>query len=225
MPRAGCPSKSLATDRRLRLPQQSACPEGRPSSGDSEAGHFPVHERWSEPPRDLRLQAGTGPNAAESSSRYLAPELEFRRLGQSGLMISEAFPELARHADELCLLNGMRIDTNGHHQGVVRLHTGNEMFVRPSMGSWVVYGTGLGSRRSCRASSPSIRSPISAVPATMARPFCPRATRERASAAAPAACLISPTTLLTDRDQRRQLDFHQPVQPPPRRTPAGKSRV
>jgi hypothetical protein len=57
-------------------------------------------------------------------------------------MISEAFPELAKHADELCLLNGMKIDTNGHHQGVVRLHTGSERFVRPSMGSWVVYGLG-----------------------------------------------------------------------------------
>lgn len=57
-------------------------------------------------------------------------------------MISEAFPELAKHADDLCLLNGMKIDTNGHHQGVVRLHTGSERFVRPSMGSWVVYGLG-----------------------------------------------------------------------------------
>ena len=80
--------------------------------------------------------------ATQSSARLLAPALDFRAAGESGLMISEAFPELARHADDLCLLNGMRIDTNGHHQAVVRLHTGNERFVRPSVGSWVVYGLG-----------------------------------------------------------------------------------
>ncbi|MFT5468897.1 MAG: hypothetical protein ACI8UO_004010 [Verrucomicrobiales bacterium] len=81
---------------------------------------------------------------AEGNSRYLAPQLKFSPSGQSGLMISEAFPEIAKHADELCLLNGMKIDTNGHHQGVVRLHTGTELFVRPSLGSWVVYGLGSG---------------------------------------------------------------------------------
>ena len=80
--------------------------------------------------------------AARSNPRYLAPALEFRPAGKSGLMISEAFPHLSRHADDLCLLHGMKIGTNGHHQAVVRLHTGNEMFVRPSMGSWVVYGLG-----------------------------------------------------------------------------------
>ncbi|MBL9152700.1 MAG: DUF1501 domain-containing protein [Verrucomicrobiales bacterium] len=80
--------------------------------------------------------------AAASTPRLLAPGVAFRPAGQSGLMISEAFPELARHADDLCILNGMKIDTNGHHQAVVRLHTGNERFVRPSMGSWVVYGLG-----------------------------------------------------------------------------------
>lgn len=80
--------------------------------------------------------------ASENSSRLLPPALQFSPSGQSGLMISEAFPELARHADDLCLLNGMKIGTNGHHQAVVRMHTGNEMFVRPSMGSWVVYGLG-----------------------------------------------------------------------------------
>ncbi|MCB1229107.1 MAG: DUF1501 domain-containing protein [Verrucomicrobiae bacterium] len=79
---------------------------------------------------------------AGGSGRLLPPALNFSPAGESGLMISEAFPELSKHADDLCLLNGMSIGTNGHHQAVVRLHTGNEMFVRPSMGSWIVYGLG-----------------------------------------------------------------------------------
>jgi len=80
--------------------------------------------------------------AAAGNPRYLAPAFSFRAHGESGLMISDAFPHLARHADDLCLLNSMNIGTNGHMQGVVRLHTGNDRFVRPSLGSWTVYGLG-----------------------------------------------------------------------------------
>lgn len=72
----------------------------------------------------------------------LGPVLKFHPSGQSGLMISEAFPELARHADDLCLLNGCQTRTPSHSQATVALHTGNEMFVRPSMGAWTVYGLG-----------------------------------------------------------------------------------
>ena len=78
-----------------------------------------------------------GRNGALLGSRY-----KFEPRGQSGLMISEAFPELAKHADELCLLNGCQTRTPSHQQATVALHTGNEMFVRPSMGAWCVYGLG-----------------------------------------------------------------------------------
>ena len=57
-------------------------------------------------------------------------------------MISDAYPHLAKQADELCLLNGMQTNNPGHHQAVVALHTGNENFVRPSVGAWVTYGLG-----------------------------------------------------------------------------------
>nr|WP_256200425.1 DUF1501 domain-containing protein [Verrucomicrobium spinosum] len=61
----------------------------------------------------------------------LGPVLKFHPSGQSGLMISEAFPELAKHADDLCLLNGCQTRTPSHSQATVALHTGNDMFVRP----------------------------------------------------------------------------------------------
>lgn len=78
----------------------------------------------------------------DAKSRYLAPVFDFKPRGGSGLMISDAYPALARQADELCLLNGMQTNNPGHHQAVVALHTGNENFVRPSVGSWVTYGLG-----------------------------------------------------------------------------------
>ena len=74
--------------------------------------------------------------------KLLGPVLKFAPQGKSGIMISEAFPELSKHADDLCLLNGCQTRTPSHSQATVALHTGNDMFVRPSMGAWGVYGLG-----------------------------------------------------------------------------------
>jgi hypothetical protein len=72
----------------------------------------------------------------------LGSVFEFRPRGKSGLMISEVFPRIAGHADELCVLKGMQTGTASHQQATVALHTGSENFVRPSMGAWVTYGLG-----------------------------------------------------------------------------------
>ena len=66
----------------------------------------------------------------------------FAQHGQSGLWISELFPNLAQQADELCLLNGMHCDQPSHAQAMLQLHTGNFQQVRPSMGAWMLYGLG-----------------------------------------------------------------------------------
>jgi hypothetical protein len=82
------------------------------------------------------------PELARAGGRYLAPAFPFQQRGESGLWISDAFPELARKADELCMLHGMTTNNAGHQQAVLAVHTGSENFVRPSLGAWVVYGLG-----------------------------------------------------------------------------------
>jgi hypothetical protein len=72
----------------------------------------------------------------------LGAVIPFQPRGKSGLMISDVFPQLSAHADELCILNGMQTATNSHVQATVALHTGAENFVRPSMGAWITYGLG-----------------------------------------------------------------------------------
>ncbi len=67
---------------------------------------------------------------------------EFRRYGESGLPVSDLFPHVARHADDLCILRSMVGDSVAHGGAVLQLHTGSNTFTRPSMGSWVVYGLG-----------------------------------------------------------------------------------
>jgi hypothetical protein len=66
----------------------------------------------------------------------------FSQHGESGLWISELMPETAKHADKLCLLNGMHADTGNHAQSFHQLHTGDRLRKRPSLGAWISYGLG-----------------------------------------------------------------------------------
>ncbi len=68
--------------------------------------------------------------------------VKFARRGESGLWVSELLPNLARHADKLCVLNAMHADTGIHAQSMLQLHTGDRLRPCPSMGAWVAYGLG-----------------------------------------------------------------------------------
>jgi len=67
---------------------------------------------------------------------------KFAQHGQSGRWVSELFPHVARHVDDLCVVNSMHTEGRAHGEATLRLHTGTANFVRPSIGSWVAYGLG-----------------------------------------------------------------------------------
>ncbi len=79
---------------------------------------------------------------ADKARNLMAPAFGFTKSGQSGLPISDLFPQIQKCADDICLLNGMNTDSPAHPTATIELHTGSATFVRPSMGSWVVYGLG-----------------------------------------------------------------------------------
>ncbi len=74
--------------------------------------------------------------------KIVKPGVPLTPAGDSGIEISENFSHLRKHADSLCLLNGMKSKTGNHNQARSLLHTGNFQFSRPSMGSWLLYGLG-----------------------------------------------------------------------------------
>ncbi|MFN7732301.1 MAG: DUF1501 domain-containing protein [Pirellula sp.] len=82
-------------------------------------------------------QAGPRPG-----SKWMKSPWAFKQHGQSGLWISDLFPELSKMADSMAIVNSMQTDVPAHAQATVRMHTGNSQFVRPSLGSWVLYGLG-----------------------------------------------------------------------------------
>ena len=67
---------------------------------------------------------------------------EFKQHGQSGMWVSELFPELSRHVDDICFIKSMWGSNSRHGGALLELHTGSDTFVRPSMGSWITYGLG-----------------------------------------------------------------------------------
>jgi len=71
---------------------------------------------------------------------------KFRRYGESGRAVSELFPHLARHVDDLCFLHSVHGTNPAHGGACLKLHTGSDSQVRPSMGSWICYGLGTENR-------------------------------------------------------------------------------
>ena len=105
-------------------------------------------------------------NAAHPGSVF-----DFKRHGDSGLWISELLPQTARHADKLCVINGMHADTGNHAQSFHQLHTGDLLRRRPSMGSWITYGLGTENQN-----LPGLISLNTSKPATYSSAFLPPAS-------------------------------------------------
>ena len=72
--------------------------------------------------------------------------VEFRPYGESGAMVSDLFPLVGACADDLCFLKSVHGTNEAHGGALLKLHTGSDTFVRPSMGSWISYGLGSENR-------------------------------------------------------------------------------
>jgi hypothetical protein len=71
---------------------------------------------------------------------------KFNRYGQSGIPVSDLFPHVAGHADDLCVIRSMTSNFSEHTNANYFLHSGHGQQGRPSMGAWVTYGLGSACR-------------------------------------------------------------------------------
>ena len=88
------------------------------------------------------LAKADGQNGPRGGSKWMKSPWKFQQRGQSGLWISDLFPELGKVADDMLIVNSMQTEVPAHAQATIRMHTGTSQFVRPSVGSWVLYGLG-----------------------------------------------------------------------------------
>ncbi|MDG2387768.1 MAG: DUF1501 domain-containing protein [Planctomycetaceae bacterium] len=74
---------------------------------------------------------------------YLTPAWrKFLPGGESGLLVSDYFPNVRKHADKLCVLKSCHTDSHAHGSALVQMNTGKPLIGRPSLGSWCAYGLG-----------------------------------------------------------------------------------
>src|SRR4029079_11500161 len=59
-----------------------------------------------------------------------------------GIEVSESFPNIAKIIDDCCVIRSMRTDVPNHEPALIQMHTGNVQPIRPSLGSWLLYGLG-----------------------------------------------------------------------------------
>ncbi|MEC9093221.1 MAG: DUF1501 domain-containing protein [Planctomycetota bacterium] len=82
-------------------------------------------------------------NKSGDFKRFLVkPRFPFKQYGQNGTWVSNLFPQLGSVIDEVCVLNAMHCESDGHDKATLAAHTGSAQFARPSAGSWVSYGLG-----------------------------------------------------------------------------------
>ncbi len=90
---------------------------------------------------------GQKPSAADIKSERKTGNLmqspfAFKKYGQSGLEVSELFPHVGGCIDDICVIRSMYTNVPNHEPSLLMMTCGDQQPVRPSMGSWLLYGLG-----------------------------------------------------------------------------------
>ena len=66
----------------------------------------------------------------------------FKQYGQSGAWVSDLFPNVGQCVDDITFIKSIHGSNEAHGGALLKIHTGSDTFVRPSMGAWISYGLG-----------------------------------------------------------------------------------
>ena len=77
-----------------------------------------------------------------TSGKLLASPFRFSQHGESGTWVSEIFPNLAGHVDEMAFVHSCYTESNNHTPALFQINTGLNRMGFPGVGSWVTYGLG-----------------------------------------------------------------------------------
>ena len=95
-----------------------------------------INEFAGQRPQEVQLRT------ENATGGLMAVPYKFAKHGQSGLEISDLLPRLSAHADDLCVIRSMHTDNPNHGPALFMMNNGTIAPVRPSMGSWMLYGLG-----------------------------------------------------------------------------------
>lgn len=96
-------------------------------------------DTWDPKPELVKYDGKPLPNI--NGVGYPSP-FKFSKRGKSGIEVSEVFPNLGEHVDDMSIIRSMHTDIPAHEVATVFMNTGSSRIAKPSLGSWVVYGLG-----------------------------------------------------------------------------------
>jgi hypothetical protein len=107
----------------------------------------PSHVDTFDPKPALERYAGQDPPAATMTGRkkrgkIMPSPFPARPHGQSGIELSNLFPHVAGCIDQICVLRSMYTDNPNHEPSLLMMNSGNMQPIRPSLGSWLMFGLG-----------------------------------------------------------------------------------
>jgi len=85
-------------------------------------------------------------NLRDANKQLLASPFTFTSHGESGLPVSELFPETAKHIDDICVIRSMQCNSIDHTGATLQTFTGMVSLPRPGLGCWLLYGLGTENR-------------------------------------------------------------------------------
>jgi hypothetical protein len=107
----------------------------------------PFQADFFDPKPKINEFAGQRPDAVKlrtenATGGLLSVPCAFAPRGRSGLEISDLLPRLSEHADDLCVIRSLHTDNPNHGPALFMMNNGTIAPIRPSMGSWFLYGLG-----------------------------------------------------------------------------------
>jgi hypothetical protein len=85
-------------------------------------------------PGDIKTERRTG--------NLMMSPFGFKKYGRSGIEVSDLYPKVGEMVDELCVIRSMHTNVPNHEPSLLMMTCGDMQPVRPSMGSWLLYGLG-----------------------------------------------------------------------------------
>ena len=111
---------------------------GGPSQVDT-FDHKPALKKHEGQDYHRKIQIGSNGRAV---GKLVPSPFPFSKHGESGLEISSLFPNVAKFADDLCVIRSMHANTPTHSPGILQMNSGSIVTGKPSLGSWLGYGLG-----------------------------------------------------------------------------------
>ena len=100
-----------------------------------------------DPKPALEKYNGQRPDAADLSTErktggLLKSPFKFQKYGESGIEVSDLFPNVGGMIDDICVIRSMHTNIPNHEPSLLMMNSGETQPTRPAMGSWLLYGLG-----------------------------------------------------------------------------------